>query len=48
MPGEFAPAIGGDFAILGIQTNDDVPTKRGTGVLPENPGLRTAAVPMMT
>ena len=33
MAGEFAPAVGGDFAIFGIEPDDDVATKGGAGVL---------------
>ena len=33
MAGEFAPAVGGHFAVFGIQAHDDVATKCGAGVL---------------
>ena len=31
--GELAPAVGGDFALFGVQADDDVATKRSAGVL---------------
>ena len=35
MARELAPAVGGDFAVTRVQADDDVPTKRGAGVLQE-------------
>ena len=33
MAGEFAPAVRGHLAFPGVQSNDDVATKGGAGVL---------------
>ena len=33
MAGQFAPAIGSDFSLPGVQADDDVAAKRGTGIL---------------
>ena len=35
MPGELAPAIGGDLAVTRVETDDDVASESGAGVLQE-------------
>jgi hypothetical protein len=45
--GQFAPAIGGHLAVLGIQADDDVAGKALQASC-RKPGFFTAAVPMMT